>query len=759
MRLTTVAAGLVTAIFCSLAAAAGPAPAGRKALLDDHAKQFGRIVFIKRNTCTSDHYYTDHVNDRAKPGGNLCVLNLSDGKVTELAGELKNGWFGRFDVSFDAKKIVFGWKKSAKQGYRIYEIDIDPSTGLRAKSSRPRQLTFPPRDEAQLVTKYGKSRGGLYYHHGTDDMHPCYLPDGGVAFVSTRCQFGILCNNDDVFTTSVLYRMDAGGGNIEKLSNSSVSESSPCVLDDGRILYTRWEYVEKGHIGAKCLWAMKPDGSSSVEIYGNDITYPPSFIYGRPIPGSANKYVFLGTPHCFPNSIGTVIRIDTNKNIRTREPMTYMTPRVDIRSEKGYWYLQSDGKWKQDSKGTGPLFKDPYPLSDKLFLVSHKPSGPQWSDAKAYGLYLLDDKGAVRLVHKDAEFSCWQPYPLRPRRKPPVLKTAFDSKLAKKNQALCVVTDVYHGLEGVKRGEIKHIRIMEQVPRPWSARRNDRSDLFSKQHVVLSKGTNIGLKVQWGIVPVEADGSAHFVVPSDRNIYFQVLDENYLAVQTERSYVNYRPGETRACIGCHETPNSAAGVRGGGAVKALKRPPSIPQAQPGDKLAQRTLHYPTDVQPVLDRHCITCHNPKKPKKESGGLDLSGRATGQFSVSYEALMGRIGKSLAPISENSKPTVGYLPARASFSFKTTVVAMLSNGKVRLPDKALSEKAAKLAKDHKEVNLSVGELLKISNWIEANCQYYGSYWGRRHVKFKSHPNFRPAVTFQQALSAQPPPTEAKR
>ena len=759
MRPTAITTVLSIAALCSLAAAADHAPAGRKTLLDDYAKQFERIVFIRRNTCTADHYYTDHINDRAKPGGNLCVLNLRDGKVTELVSELKDGWFGRFDVSFDARKIVFGWKKAAKQGYRIYEIDIDPATGLRVKSSPPRQLTFPTADEAQLVKKYGKSRGGVYYHHGTDDMHPCYLPDGGIVFTSTRCQFGVLCNNDDVFSSMILHRMDADGKNMAKLTNSAVSESSPCVLDDGRILYTRWEYVEKGHIGAKCLWAMKPDGSGSVEIYGNDITYPPSFIYGRPIPGSATQYVFLGTPHCFPNSIGTVIRIDTSKPIRTREPMTYMTPKVDIRSEKGYWYLQSDGKWKQDSKGTGQLFKDPYPLSDKLFLVSHKPSGPQWSDAKAYGLYLLDDKGAVRLVYKDAEFSCWQPYPLRVRRKPPVLKTAFDRKLADKKQALCVVTDVYHGLEGVKRGEIKHIRIMEQVPRPWSARRTDRSDLFSKQHVVLSKGTNIGLKVQWGIVPVEPDGSAHFVVPADRNIYFQVLDENYLAVQTERSYVNYRPGETRACIGCHETPNSAAEVRGGGAVKALKRPPSLPAAQPGDKLPQRTLHYPTDVQPVLDKHCIKCHNPKKPKKESGGLDLSGRATGHFSVSYEALMGKIGKSMAPVSENSKPTVGYLPARSSFSFKTTIVAMLSKGKVRLPDKALAEKAAKLAKDHKEVNLSVGELLKISNWVEANCQYYGSYWGRRHVRFKTHPNFRPEVTFPQAISTTPPPTKAKR
>jgi hypothetical protein len=746
---------LATATLC----VAEPVSPGRKALVDDYAKQFDKIVFIKRNTCTADHYYTDHINDISKPGGSLCVLNLRTGRAADLTGELKGGWLGRFDVSFDAKKIIFGWKKAPKEGYRIYEIDIDPSTGLRAKSGGLRQLTFPLSDEATLVKKYGKSRGGVYYHHGTDDMHPCYLPDGGIVFTSTRCQFGVLCNNDDVFTSMILHRMDSDGKNIRKLTNSSVSESSPCVLDDGRILYTRWEYIEKGHIGAKCLWAMKPDGSGSVEIYGNDITYPPSFIYGRPVPGSSGRYVFLGTPHCFPNSIGTVIRIDTSKPIRTRAPMTYMTPQVDIRTEKGFWYKQPSGQWKHDSKGTGPLFKDPYPLSDKLFLAAHKPAGPQWSDPKAYGLYLLDDKGSVRLIHKDAEFSCWQPYPLRARDKPPVLKTAFDSRLAGKKQAVCVVTDVYHGLEKVKRGEIKYIRIMEQVPRPWSARRTDGSDKFSKQHVVLSKGSNIGLKVQWGIVPVEIDGSAHFIVPSDRNIYFQVLDKNYLAVQTERSYVNYRPGETRSCIGCHETPNSAAAGRSGGAVAALKRPPSVPAAQPGDKSARRTLHYPTDVQPVLDKHCVTCHNPTRPKKVSGGMDMRGAPTGHFSKSYEAIMSKIGRSLASVSENSKPTVEYLPAKSSFSFKTAMVAMLSKGKVRLPDKALAQKVAKLAELHKEVQLSTGELLKISNWIESNCQYYGSYWGRRHVRYKDHPNFRPAVTFDQALSATPPKTNSKR
>ena len=733
-----------------LASPTAAAPA-KQAL--DKLKPFGfdRIVFIRRNTCTSDHYYTDHINDRSAPGGNLCVLNLADGTVKELVPELKGGWLGRFDISFDARRIVFGWKKAKNEGFRLYEIDIDPTTGLRA-AGKLRQLTFPRPDEAQLVKKYGKSRGGLYYHHGTDDMHPCYLPDGRIVFVSTRCQYGILCNNDDVFTTTLLYRMDADGGNRVKLSNSAVSESSPCVMPDGRILYTRWEYVEKGHIGAKCLWAMKPDGSGSVEIYGNDITYPPSFMYGRPVPGPAGKYVFLGTPHCSPNSLGTVIRIDTSKNIRTREPMTYITPGVDIRAEKDFWFPDGKGGWTCDREGRGPLFKDPYPLSAKLYLVAHKPAGPAWSDAKAYGLYLLGEKGRTRLVYKDPTFSCWQPYPLRKRTAPPVLKSTFDPALAAKNRAVCVVTDVYHGLERTRRGTIRHIRILEQVPRPWSARRTDGYDRWGKAHVVLAKGTNIGLKVQWGIVPVEADGSAHFVVPADRNIYFQVLDANYLAVQTERSYVNYRPGETRACIGCHETPNSAAGATARPTAKALKRPPSVPAAQPGDASARRVLHFPDDVQPVLDKHCITCHNAKD-KKTHGGVDLRGDPTTHFSVSYESLLGKLAPSLAPVSENSKPTVGYLPARSCLSHKTSIVAMVSGGRVTPADKALAARAARLGKKHKDLKLSTGELLKISNWIDANCQYYGSYWGRRHVRLKGRHNWRPRSTFAEAISTSPP------
>ena len=746
---------------------------------DNALLDFDEVVFVRRPTYNSNHYYTEFINSTWKPGGNLCVLSLKDGSVRELAPQLEGGVFERFDVSFDAKKVVFAWKCAAQEGYRIYEVNID-GTGLR-------QLTFPPKDEKDVQKRY---RVFAHYHHGSDDMHPCYLPDGGIVFISTRCQYDILCDAPDDFTTTVLYRMDADGRNMQKLSNSSVSEASPAILPDGRIMYTRWEYVDKGAVSVKCLWAMRPDGSASEEIYANDISLPPTFIYGRAIPGANNKYVVMGTPHCPQNGVGTVIRLDMNKPIRTREPMTYLTPYVDIRAEPGFSFREclpgSDqdqapeyGPWKHDGSGRGPLFKDPYPLSEKYFLVSHKPEGPQWTDEKGYGLYLLDEKGHVQLIHKDPEMSCWLPYPLKSRPLPDTPRMAVDKTLADQNLAKCIVTDIYHGLENVEPGTIKYIRVLEQIPRPWASRRQSwdgkeykpwGGDQYDQQHVVITKDTHLGLKVQHGVVPVEKDGSAHFVVPAKANIFLQVLDEDYLAVQTERTFVNYMPGETRSCIGCHETPETAVPTaRLKSVVQALQRGPSVPGPQPGEKSGQRPLDYYTDVQPVLDKHCVECHSGDEPK---GDLNLSGELTAQFNVSYEKLIPeRRGGQGRPrnrydlvgptIGENHPKTgnVHYLPSRSLGSHNSVLVSLLTKGKVLPQDTELVARAKELAELHKDLKLTVADRVRITNWVDTNGQYYGSYWGRRNLRYKDHPNFRPKPTFEAAISMTSPIPEKDR
>jgi hypothetical protein len=709
---------------------------------DGRALGFEQVLFVKRQTYNSNHYYTEYINSAWKPGGNLCVLNLKDGSVRDVVADLKDGVFERFDLSYDAKRVVFAWKKGPQDGYRIYEVNLD-GTGLR-------QLTYPQADEDELVKQYRVDRN---YHHGTDDMQPCYLPDGGIAFISTRCQYGILCDGPDNFTTTVLYRMDGDGKNLCKLSNSSVSEAAPVMLPDGRILYTRWEYVDKGAVSVKALWAMRPDGSGSAEIYGNDIALPPTLIYGRPIPDVQNHYVVLGTPHYPQNGVGTVIQLDMDRDIRSRDPMTYMTPDVDIKGEGGFAFRQQDGSWKGDGNGTGPLFKDPYPLSDKLFLVAHKPEGTPWHAANGYGLYLLDDKGLVAPVYRDPGISCWLPYPVKPRKVPPPMAMSVNPALAAKNQAMCMVSDVYHGLEGVQRGEVAYLRILEQVPRPWAARRHWGGDVYDQQHACITKDTHLALKVQHGIVPVEDDGSACFLVPANANIILQVLDKNYLSLQTERTFVDYMPGEVRGCVGCHEVPQSAASAAVLVPRKAMKRPPSVPGPQPGEKDGSRSLDYAADVQPVLDRHCIKCHGAKDPK---GELNLSGTQTNLFNVSYESLLPDRHRVLGPIIGENHPKTGnvaYLPAKSLGSHASVLVAMLAPGAVHLADPKQAERALKLAETHKDVRLSLAERVKITTWVDTNCQYYGSYWGRRNLEHAGAPDFRPVTTFEQARSMTNP------
>jgi hypothetical protein len=696
--------------------------------------QFEKLLFVKRYTYQSTHYYTDYIDGCINFGGNLSILSLNDGTITDLVPSMSHGIFGRYDLSFDAKRVVFDWKDSVGTGFRIYEVGVD-GKGLR-------QLTFPPEDEPERIQKYRHwemktwQRRPMNYYHHTDDMHPCYLPDGGICFISTRCEYGILCDDPDVYSTTVLYRMDGDGLNMEKLTNSSVSEANPVVMNDGRILYTRWEYVDKGSICVKCLWAMRPDGSGSAEIFGNDITFPPSLLLSRPIPDHNNLFVTVGTPHSPQNGVGTLIRIDTNEDIRTRRPMTYITPDIDIRQEAGFHH-RINGEWTRNENG--PLFTDPYPLSKDVFLVSHNPD-KHIRDTKAWGLYLIDTNGNKKLIYDDPEISCWMPMPIRARKRSPVLPSVVNPELAKKNQAVCVVTDVYRGLEGIKRGTIKYIRINEQVPRPWAARRYWDGDTYDQQHAVVTKLTHLYVKVQYGIVPVYEDGSAHFVVPADRNIFLQVLDENFMEVQRERTYVNYRPGEVRSCIGCHEKPKDVQ-LKNMQTPLALQYPPHQPAPQPGEASGTRPLYYPTDVQPVFDKHCIKCHGGIKP---TAGLDLTGEMTKLFNRSYENLVDRGRGLMTLVGENEEKAgyIQYLPPLSLGSHASKLISIVLQG--------CPGDSSKLTQE---------EMIKLTTWVDSNAQYYGSYYGRRNLKYKDHSNFRPIPTVAEAISTKAPLPEKDR
>jgi hypothetical protein len=363
----------------------------------------------------------------------------------------------------------------------------------------------------------------------------------------------------------------------------------------------------------------------------------------------------------------------------------------------------------------------------------------------------LDGQGRETVLLKDPAVSLWEAYPLVPRERPPVLVGgAVDAELAAQGLARCLVSDIYVGMENVKRGEVKYIRILEQLPRPWSARKSYGDDHTGTTHAHSALGIGmLSAKVQHGVVPVEDDGSAHFLVPAGKAIYFQALDENYCAIQTERTYVNYNPGEVRSCIGCHETPDIVPHYTAS-QPKAGLRAASIPGPQRTQAKARLVFDYDRQIQPIFDEHCVVCHGDQA---THAGLDLRGEAKETFSVSYHAL-NQLAKTERQLlgyrqyrdEDAAENGVEYIPPHRTGARSSPLAAMIYGWKQTSSDvPAVNQYALKLAETHPDLALSDAEKLTITNWLDVNCQYHPSYWGRLHAKFKDAPDYRPAWSFE--------------
>jgi hypothetical protein len=648
--------------------------------------QFDRLLFVKRITYQSSHIYTDHFDGSGRTGGNLCVLSpvAPDGRVTTLVPQLDGGLFGRFDLSYDGQRIVFAHKKPG-QGYRIYEVGTD-GTGLR-------QLTRDGADEPEMLTRF---------HHGYDDMDPCYLPDGKIMFVSTRSKRAVLCHN--AFTCTALHVMDADGGNLHCVSGNTVNEFAPCVLSDGRVIYTRWEYIDKGCGDVQSLWSMHPDGTGTAHVYKNNVALPATLIDARSIPRS-HLLVAIGAPH-MPLAVGPVVLLDTRITQLGPEAMTNITPEIGYPGHAGY------------PGGKCGYYKEPFPLSEDLYLVSYH-AGPNHDEPAGYGLYVLDRSGHRELLYRDPQFSCFQPMPLRSRR-PPTSVTAVASAAppAAPDTATLFLQDVCQGLTGIDRGAVKYVRVMEDVPKPWAASwvSPAQGDSLGLQNPAISLKGHFATKKVLGLATVHADGSALFQAPAGVNLYFQALDENYMELQRMRTFVNLMPGEQRSCIGCHE-PRPHTPALGRAAPMAITAPPQALRPQPGDT-GPRMVHYPTDVQPVLDKHCVRCHSGAGPK---GDLDLTGELTTLFCRSYENLINR--KLVDNIDVD--PRSARIPAEPPLSVgshKSKMIARIRSGAC-------------------PVQLSQPEFIRLVTWIDANAPYYGVYEGKKNLRWKDAPDFRPA------------------
>lgn len=731
---------------------------------------FEEIVFVKRMPYSSNHYYTDIDNgtsgDRFVPDNGIYIYNLNTNKqravITAAMMPGGKGFIGKISLSYEAKKILFDFRENAGSGFRIWEINTD-GTGLR-------QISFAPKDEQEKAKRWRKG-----WH--TDDIHPAYLPDEKIIFSSTRCEHTVLCGGSSALVVPTLHRMDADGTNVEQLSSSLVSEFCPVVLDDGRVMYHRWEYIDKGARVCKTIWSMNPDGSGVQEIYGLADDTTTVYMYPQPMPGSHNRIVCVGTCH-FPQGgcVGAIMLIDPDRGLRRRGPdpdeagyirfdnryaVTNLTPDVFIerRTQPGWHFLKNNGKYVHDKNGTsGNLYTHPFPVSDSQFLVSYKVNATDHykNVPNAYSLYLIDIEGNHTEILKDDTLSCWHPTPLIACKKPMQIKPIRNPQYKASNEAVCIVTDIYQGMTGIKKGEIKWLRINEAVPRYWDTGRRWVSGASSSKWKAA-----LWPRVQWGVVPVEADGSAHFKVPADRNIFFQALDENFMEVQRERTYVNYKAGEVRSCTGCHGISSIAPRTTGSQPV-AVRRPPSELMAQPCDSIKnsgtgrpQQVIHYPTDIQPIFDAKCISCHGKQAHK---GGLTLTGDVTAFYSTSYQELCKKelAGPIIPEFTSFTKGDQGNyngaeLPAKSLGSHKSIMMDMLQT-----PEHPKNAK-----KDHSKI-LTENELMELARWVDTNYQFYGSYYGRHHSTWQNADakkstynanDFRRKATFEEAISSHAP------
>ena len=263
-------------------------------------------------------------------------------------------------------------------------------------------------DEAERIRKYKINE--MYQHH-TDDMHPCYLPDGGIAFASTRCEQGVLCDQGDSLAVNVLYRIDRDGRNLQRLSQGALSESTPSVANDGRILFTSWQHhgEHQGTAGVFALCCVNPDGTQVNTFWGNQSVWPDLLKDARSIPNS-RRVMFTGSAHhnWFSGSVGI---IDPQKGLNFPDGLTKVT--ADVR-----WPEVSDppqdtpeaADYHASGRFTG--YKTPYPLSDEDLLVSARGIGDK------FRLYLMDVHGNRDLIYEGVH-NVWHAIPVRPRPVPP----------------------------------------------------------------------------------------------------------------------------------------------------------------------------------------------------------------------------------------------------------------------------------------------------------------------------------------------------
>ncbi|UDQ98777.1 hypothetical protein AAEX28_01505 [Lentisphaerota bacterium WC36G] len=696
----------------------------RKIMFSNPAIDFKKILFIDQPYPVNKKYgewggdkrawgheARHRIGLSALSGGKLLVLDglNPDGKITNLIPN-KFGALYRPDVSYDGKKIVFCFKPEEDKSYHLYEINSD-GTNLK-------QLTF-----------------GDY-----DDLDPIFLPDGKLIFSSTRGNTYIRCMPQT--PSFQLARCDADGKNIYMISRNNECDYTPAVMNDGRILYTRWEYTDKGLWRVQSLWATNPDGTNTVHVWGNQSVWPDMLTEARQIPNSP-RIIFTGNGHhaWFNGTIGIV---NPEKGMNYPDGLTHVTREIAW-TETGRGPKDEPEKKDYHRSGKFKAYKTPYPLSEELFLVSVRTGGHYYSQnyepKNSFGLYLMDTYGNKELIYK-GDKNVYHAIPLKARKKPPVLpdrvnwpKIDNSKKDIEVADGILYSQNFFENADDIPREKAKYLRIIEMDPKTYT----------SWQKQAQHDGPSVGItqaesvKRILGTIPIEKDGSIYFKLPAGKAVYFQVLDEDYQCIKNMRSFTGVMPGEIRGCVGCHEGQTNAPSVAKSKKTKgfgiAFKKAPAIIKPAPW---GNETIGYKRFVQPLLDKYCISCHD-ESGSKASKAINLKFRdfkikPRNEVSLSDEPIfaqpyvdlvggfllwgknkssMNKLGAKSNNIAgvliveaydRNDPASLRTLPAYSSFSPVSKLVKIAASGK------------------HHDIKMNNDELRRLRAWVDCNGPYLG-------------------------------------
>jgi len=664
---TVVVAMLVITILASSLWAADKEPAaGEKELL---AKLDAPLLFVKRHSYRGIHIY-DTFYKWPPGGGGIYVLEnpsapRAEHKIRTVidessANSLGKGVYTHPEVSWDAKKLLFCYKGTPRGNTMIYEIGVD-GKGLRKVSDPTAQLPC-----------YKGAHGGLH------DISPSYLPDGRIVFLSTRPAGLVPCANSGV---SILHVMNADGSDIHTISVNPENEFDPAILPDGRILFGRWEYVDKNALTIQSLWTVNPDGTNETAVFANNMVVPEATLDGRPVPGSNLISITLAKHNHTPR--GSVAMLD---------------PGVGKNDPKALFNFEHPDQPTYDRGDSC----EPYPLDVDTLIFSGRPKGH-----KRNAIEMIARKGQRITVLSDPKIALHAPMLVKPR---PLPRRRPDLADRSKTTGAFAVQDVYDGLTGITRGEAKWLRVIEETSRV--SERRAAGNPFNQTFLV-SGALAFTTKIYFGLVPINDDGSIYFEAPSGRALYFQVLDKDKRLIQSMRTFFQAVPGTTRSCVGCHEKKSNASAPPPKINRKALAAGPVAPKPE---SWGTGYMDYPSMVQPVLDKHCVTCHGGEK--GINARLDLSGGWTEHFNISYVNLADRRETQL---TADLISAIDCMNGTAYWSCR--LFPPRTHGSANAPlAKVIVEDYKGHAKRVKNMTQTERDLMMA--WIDSNGLYYGTW-----------------------------------